>query len=73
MAVTTTKQVPPMRRLSGWLAIATVAVAMLGGSAWAWAHAPADVVLATRYGTTEGPSFDASPTQSVLLPFFCHW
>jgi hypothetical protein len=62
-----------MRRLSAWVAIATVAVVMLGGSAWAWAQAPADVALAMRSGATAETSFDGSPAQGVLLPFFCHW
>jgi hypothetical protein len=61
-----------MSRLSAWLAIAAIATLMLGGSAWAWAQVPADVVLSMRSGSTVGPSFDGLPPQGMLLPFFCH-
>jgi hypothetical protein len=65
-----------MSRLSAWLAIAAmaaIAAVMLGGSAWAWAQVQADVVLSMRSGSLGGPNFDGLPTQSVLLPFLCHW
>lgn len=62
-----------MSRLSAWMAIAAITVVTLGGSAWAWAQVPADVVLSMRSGSPGGPNFDGLPAQNVLLPFFCHW
>jgi hypothetical protein len=62
-----------MSRLSAWLAITAVVVAMLSGSAWAWAQVPADVVLSMHASAAETPSSEGFPTQLAIFPFFCHW
>jgi hypothetical protein len=61
-----------MRRLLAWLPIVAIATLMLGGSAWAWAKAPADVMLSLPSAHLAAPFTDTLAAPGALPPFLCH-